>query len=409
MKKNFFLFFILIFSGCVEYINLGNNYEIKATAQEELIFKLNGKNINLKEEICLGDLTLDSKKEFLFEIKNIGNSAFNLKDIEISNKENFTILKKPDKEIVVDATTDFIVEFKAVSIGRNYAFITIKSNISQYVIKIYANVILPEPEFVLLNPSVSRDTLLLKDLPATINFNVTVEKRYNAIIDAVIIDLSSINGNFCQNMFDDGTNGDIFANDNVYCYNYEISSISNISDYIIPITVKGNATEKTINLKIKITDLIFLNSDMENDVNNASIPNFTVQYIENDVKEGNRSIRIYGNTGSSNMDIFKITNPCISRGNLTKITFFLKGEGTKGLVLRIGSTESNYFNINDETKSNIIELSTTPLYSNKTLNASEWIKIELNVSGFNPDGKEFILRGGSNAFYDLYIDYIIFE
>lgn len=405
------LFFVLFFYNCREVINLSSDYKLNYEKKGELIFILNDKRINLDEICYLGTIFIDEKKEVLFKIKNCGDEYFKLKEIKVDGDDSkfFTIIKKPDDYIDIDSTTDFIVEFKGEVQGEKKSTIFIYGEKNQYIINLKANLLKREPEFIIENPSVSPQIILTKDIPQNIFFTLYVEKKYGAIIDSVILNLSSINGEYSQNMYDDGTNGDILPNDNIYSYSYFLNYVPIIDNYSMPVVITGNASEKRFDFKIKITNLLFLNSNMESNVYNIPISGFNVSYIEENAKEGNRAIRIYGNTGNSNMDIFKVSSLCNSKGNLNRITFFLKGESTKGLVLRIGANDSNYFNINNDTKNSLINLSSSPVYSNKSLNISDWLKIELDISTINPESKQFILRGGANGFYDIYIDYIIYE
>lgn len=158
--------------------------------------------------------------------------------------------------------------------------------------------------------------------------------------------------------------------------------------------------------------LVFPNSDFESNVEATYPSGFTVTYLTDDKKEGLRSLKINGTMGSSNGNFYSVTQNCNDKGTYTKITFWLKVNtaSTKGLVIRIGSSGSNYFNINDTTIGNIISVSGSASYSGQTLNVRDWTKIELDISSISDiNTLQFFLRGGSSASYDITIDHIVYE
>ncbi len=274
----------------------------------------------------------------------------------------------------------------------------------------------PDPEFVLSQSKATPNSISVLDLSEDVVFSVKVQALYGATASAVKINLSTIGGSGTQVMYDDGTNGDAVSGDGVYSYEYRVPDTITEGSYTATVTVTGDAPEKTVNIGLTINDgeppvlvLAFTNSDMESDIG-LTTGVTSVSYSTTEKVTGTRSLQVIKTMGGSNGDMIKCSSNLNSKGSYTKISFYVKGTGTKGLVVQIGGSSGNRYFVLGDLSSETISAGGSASYTTGFDTLGQWIKVTLVLDGtIVPSEYPFTIRGGSSGIYNFYIDDIVYE
>lgn len=247
----------------------------------------------------------------------------------------------------------------------------------------------------------------------TIKLTVAVTEAGGASVTGVVVDLSSLGGPFAsmtnQTMYDDGTNGDITANDKTFSYDLVIPSGHPVNAYSLAVTATGTPSiTKTTVINLNVSTPVL--ADFESGPAGSEAGGITAATANTTPSPaGGNYLTLTGTTVGSNTNIYTSTLNLGPKASFTKITFWIKGTAAKGLVVRLGTSGSNYYNINDDNIAGPHNITGSPVYAGKTVNVSTWTKVTLNLGALDPTGLQFIFRGGSTAAYNLEIDHIQYE
>ncbi len=254
----------------------------------------------------------------------------------------------------------------------------------------------------------------------TTKLTVAVTEVAGAVVTGVTVNLSSLGASFAsvtsQTLYDNGTNGDTTPGDKTYSYDLAIPSGHPGGAYSLQVTVNAiPSITKTTTINLGVTPLPPVLAYTGSDFNTNAAGNGAGGVTAGTANAapspaGGDYLTLIGTTGTSNTNIYTSATNLGPATGYTKITFWLKGTAAKGLVVRLGTAGSNYYNVNDDDIAGPHNLITgNPTYAGKTVNVPNWTKVTLNLGTLDPTGLKFIFRGGDSANYNLQIDHIQYE
>jgi hypothetical protein len=106
---------------------------------------------------------------------------------------------------------------------------------------------------------------ILRNKAVELLIELEIDKKYLGIIKQVIVNISNLNGNSNQDLFDNGQNGDRTGNDGTFSYEFKIKIHDNVEKYQIWANIKTEFP----NLEINISAILIIEDDSEknNDLN----------------------------------------------------------------------------------------------------------------------------------------------